>query len=390
MNMNYLSAENLAKAYGLKVLVEDFTFGISRGQKVAIVGRNGCGKSSLMRVLAGQEAPDKGEVSVRNGIRIEILDQVPDFTGALTVMDAVFSGDDPVLQTVRKYRAITAGVEVSPEEMQRVMDKMESLQAWDYEARSQEILGKLGVHRLEQPIAELSGGQKKRVALARVLVHEPDFLLLDEPTNHLDTDAIEWLEEYLAASKMTLMLVTHDRYFLDRVCNEIFEIDQGELFRYQGNYEYFLTKKAERHEKEASDAAKAQNLLRKELEWLRRQPKARTTKSKAKINMVEGLVDSAQHSTGGNDLNINFGARRLGSKILELEKVSKGYGDLTLVEDFSYVFKRKERIGIVGPNGVGKSTILNMITGRLQPDSGTIETGQPIHFGYYLQDGLKI
>ncbi len=386
--MNYLSAEQLSKAYGTKVLFEDLTFGISRGQKVALVGRNGCGKTSLLRILAGHDTPDSGEVSIRNGIRVEILDQAPDFSDSETVMDAVFSGDDPVLSTVRLYRAIADGKEVSPEKMQEVMDKMAALDAWDYETRTREILGKLGVHRLDQPVAQLSGGQKKRLALARTLVNEPEFLILDEPTNHLDTDSIEWLENYLATSKLTIVLVTHDRYFLDRVCNEIFELDGGSMFRYQGNYSYFLEKKAEREEKEHSDAAKAQNLLRKELEWLRRQPKARGTKSKAKIDMVHGLIDQSKGPGADKGLKMNFQARRLGSKILELEHVDKSYGDLNLVKDFSYVFKRKERIGIVGPNGIGKSTFLNLITGKIQPDSGTIETGQTIHFGYYTQGGL--
>jgi len=388
--MNYLSAERLHKAYGLKVLFEDLTFGISRGQKVALVGRNGCGKSSLLRILAGQEKADQGVVSLRRGIRIEFLDQNPDFPGAHTVMDGVFSGDDPVLKTIRSYQDITSGkTEVSPEKMQAVMDKMEAEQAWDYESRIREILGKLGVHNLEQEIASLSGGQRKRVALARTLVNEPDFLILDEPTNHLDTESIEWLEEHLAASKLTLILVTHDRYFLDRVCNEILELDKGEVYKYNGNYQFFLEKKAERHAAEQSEATKAANLLRKELEWLRRQPKARTTKSKAKVEMVHGLMDSAQKPVEDKDIAVNFTSRRLGSKILELEHLHKSYGDLHLLKDFSYVFKKRERIGIVGPNGVGKSTFLNIITGALEPDQGTVDTGETIFFGYYTQSGLS-
>ena len=387
--MNFLSAEKLSKAYGLKVLFQDLTFGISQGQKIALVGRNGCGKSSLFRILSGMEAPDKGTVSIRKGITVEFLDQDPKFPGAETVMDAVFTGDNPVMRTVREYQAITAGMEVSPEKMQEVMERMETEQAWDYESRVQEILGKLGVHDLEQKVSSLSGGQRKRVALARTLVHEPDFLILDEPTNHLDTESIEWLEAHLAASKLTLILVTHDRYFLDRVCNEIFELDQGEMFRYSGNYQDFLEKKAERHANQEADATKAANLLRKELEWLRRQPKARTTKSKAKIDMVHGLIDQSNDHYHEDNIKVNFGSRRLGSKILELENLQKAYGDLVLLKDFNYVFKRKERIGIVGPNGVGKSTFLDIITGSSKPDEGRVEAGETIYFGYYTQGGLS-
>ncbi len=386
--MNYLSTEKLSKSYGPKTLFQDLTFGISRGQKVALVGRNGCGKSSLFRILAGLEPSDKGTVSFRKGLQVEFLDQSPKFPGADTVLDAVFTGDNPILKTVREYQAITAGLEVSPERMEKVMEKMESEQAWDYESRVQEILGKLGVHNLDQKMDSLSGGQMKRVALARTLVHEPDFLILDEPTNHLDTDTIEWLEEHLAASKITLILVTHDRYFLDRVCNEIFELDQGELFRYTGNYENFLERKAERHANQELEATKASNLLRKELEWLRRQPKARTTKSKAKVNMVHDLIDTSKDHYHEDNIKVNFGARRLGSKILELSYLNKAYGDLVLLDNFSYVFKRKERIGIVGPNGVGKSTFLDIITQAIPPDSGKVDTGETIFFGYYTQGGL--
>ncbi len=386
--MNYLSAEKLSKSYGPKTLFRDLTFGISLGQKVALVGRNGCGKSSLFRILAGKDQPDEGVVSFRRGIKVEFLDQSPSFPGADTVLDAVFTGDSPILRTVREYQAISAGLEVSPEKMAKIMERMEAEQAWDFESRVKEILGKLGVHNLDQKMDSLSGGQMKRVALARTLVQEPDFLILDEPTNHLDTESIEWLEEYLAASKVTLILVTHDRYFLDRVCNEIFELDQGELFRYHGNYEHFLEKKSERHANQESDATKAANLLRKELEWLRRQPKARTTKSKAKVDMVHGLIDQSNDHYREDNISVNFGARRLGSKILELEHLDKAYGDLVLLDDFSYVFKRKERIGIVGPNGVGKSTFLDIITGSLAPDKGKVDAGETIFFGYYTQGGL--
>ncbi|MEM0999487.1 MAG: ABC-F family ATP-binding cassette domain-containing protein [Bacteroidota bacterium] len=387
--MNYLSATGLAKSYGTKVLFEDLTFGVGKGQKIALVGRNGCGKSTLLRIFAGKDQPDAGEVSLRNGLRTAFLDQEPDFGAATTVMDALFSGDDPKLSVVRRFRQLSTDPQADPQALQDAMDAMEVHKAWDYESRVRVVLGKLGIADTDQAVAELSGGQRKRVALARVIVQEPDFLVLDEPTNHLDTDTIEWLENYFAASTVTLVLVTHDRYFLDRVCNEIVELDGGAAFRYEGDYEHFLTKKAEREAAQDMDTARAQNLLRKELEWLRRQPKARTTKSKARIDAAEGLKDRAAGTRRESDIQLNFKAQRLGKKILELEHIQKAYQDLVLIRDFSYVFKKGERIGIVGPNGVGKSTFLNLITGKMPPDAGDIETGQTVAFGFYEQSGLN-
>ena len=387
--MNYLSATELSKAYGTNVLFEDMTFGVSRGQKIALVGRNGCGKSSLLRILAGKDKPDTGEVSFRKGIRTAFLDQNPDFGLAKTVFQAVFTGDDPKLTVIREYERLSNLEDADPEKLQHVMDLMEVNSAWDYESRVQEVLGRLGLHDMEQGMAELSGGQLKRLALARVLIQEPDFLVLDEPTNHLDTETIEWLEGHLAASNVTLMLVTHDRYFLDRVCNEVMELDRGEVFRYQGDYENFLERKFEREAARDADAARANNLLRKELEWLRRQPKARTTKSKARIGAADVLMDRAKGQRKVDDISLNFKAQRLGGKILELDKVAKAYDDLVLIQNFSHVFKKGERIGIVGPNGVGKTTFLNILTGELQPDSGEVDTGQTVAFGYYAQHGLS-
>lgn len=388
--MNYLSATGLFKSFGIKVLFDDLNIGIEKGQKVALVGRNGCGKSTLMRILAGTETPDRGEVSSRNGIKVVYLSQDPSFGNAETVMDAIFSGDDPAVIALRNYELISTNPNSTPEKLNWAIEQMEVQAAWDLESRAQEVLGKLGVHQLNQPLSELSGGQHKRVALAQALVIEPDLLLLDEPTNHLDTTTIEWLENYLATKNMSLVLVTHDRYFLDRVCNEIVELDHGKAHRYVGNYENFLEKKADRMAAEDALASRAENLLRKELEWLRRQPKARTTKSKARIESAHVLMEVAEGQERDQDIAVNFQSRRIGNKILELEDVNKAYDDLQLVSDFTYTFKRGERIGIVGPNGVGKTTFLELITQQIQPDSGRVEPGETIHFGYYSQAGIDI
>ncbi len=388
--MNYLSANGLFKSFGIKVLFDDLNIGVEKGQKIALVGRNGCGKSTLLRILAGQDTPDRGEVSLRNGIKAVYLSQNPDFGNAVTVMDALFTGDDPTIKAIRDYEKLSSHPDSDPKKLQNAIDRMEELNAWDFDFRVKEILGKLGVNDLEMPLSALSGGQHKRVALGQALVSEPDLLLLDEPTNHLDTATIEWLENYLAVKAMSLILVTHDRYFLDRVCNEVVELDHGQAHRYVGDYENFLEKKAERHSAEDALQARAQNLLRTELEWLRRQPKARTTKSKARIDAAHGLMEVAEGSERDKDIALNFAARRLGNKILELEHVTKAFGDKTLVRDFSYVFKRGERIGIVGPNGIGKTTFLNLLTQQVAPDTGTISQGETIHFGYYSQEGIEI
>lgn len=387
--MNYLSATGLSKAYGTKTLFEDLTFGVSKGQKIALVGRNGCGKTTLLRIFAGKDSADSGEVSLRNGIRTAFLNQEPEFGDAKTVMDAIFTGDDPRLTVIRRFRELSSDPDASSEALQEAMDQMEHHNTWDYESTVQETLGKLGVLRTDQDISELSGGQRKRVALARVILQEPDFLVLDEPTNHLDTDTIEWLESYFAASTVTLVLVTHDRYFLDRVCNEVAELEGGNIYRYEGDYEQFLTQKAERESARDQDVSRAQNLLVKELEWLRRQPKARTTKNKARIDAADVLKDRATGPQKDKGIQLNFKAQRLGGKILELDHIRKAYDDLVLVKDFSYVFKKGERIGVVGPNGIGKSTFMDIMTGKLAPDSGEVETGQTVAFGYYRQQGLN-
>ena len=386
--MNYLSADSISKSYGDKLLFEDLSFGVSKGQRVALVGRNGCGKSSLLRILAGQDTPDTGEVSLRSGIRLAFLDQAPNFNPEHKVMEAVFAGDHPALKLISEYEALSNQANPDGDRLQQVMEQMDVHQAWEYEVRVREVLTRLNVFQLDLPVGKMSGGQRKRVALARVLINEPDFLVMDEPTNHLDTETIEWLEEYVAARNLTLLLVTHDRYFLDRLCNEIIEIDQGQVFFYEGNYQYFLEKKAEREGAEDQVAERARNLLVKELEWLRRQPKARGTKSKARIDAAHELKDKAKRPQREGSIQMEFKSQRLGSKILELHGVSKSYGNLKLLDNFEYVFKKGEKIGMVGPNGVGKSTFLNMITGALEPDAGEIITGQTVAFGYYRQEGL--
>lgn len=387
--MNYLSVEKLSKNYDEKQLFEGISFGIDRGQKVALVGVNGCGKSTLMKIIAGLEVPDRGEVSFRDGIRVAMLPQNPIFNETDNVQQAVFDEGIPALRLIRDYEAaLHAAAEDADnhELVSKLMEQMDTLQAWDYESTVQQILGRLGLHDYDQRISELSGGQRKRVALARALVVNPDFLLLDEPTNHLDLDIIEWLEGYLTTANITLLMVTHDRYFLDSVANEILEIDNGQIHRYRGNYAYFLEKKSERETIEAAEIAKAKNLLRKELEWMRRQPKARGTKAKYRIDAFYETKEKANSATVTQELELKMLSDRQGKKIMEIEKVSKAWGGNTMVKDFTYVFKKKDRIGIVGKNGVGKSTFLNLITGSIAPDSGKIDLGQTTKFGYYKQE----
>ena len=387
--MNYLSAENISKNYGEKVLFQDLSIGISQGQKVALVGVNGSGKSSLLRVLAMIDQPDAGSVSIRRGIRMEFLEQDPVFDDQLTVIETLFQSDNPAVAAVREYESLLNDPKPDPVALQHAITRMDEEKAWDFESRIKEILGRLGIQATDQSMTELSGGQRKRVALARVLINEPQLLVLDEPTNHLDLDTIEWLEDYLATSKMTLLMVTHDRYFLDRITDEILELEFGNLYRYKGNYSYFIEKKSEREALQDAEVAKAQNLMRKELDWMRRQPKARTTKSKSRIDSFYDLQDKAKNRRIEPKIELQVKSARLGSKIMELYNVSKAYDDLTILDKFSYVFKRKERIGIVGPNGVGKTTVLNMLTGREPIDSGEIRTGETIVFGYYTQAGLQ-
>ncbi len=387
--MNYLSVENLSKGFDERQLFDDLTFGISKGQKVALVGVNGCGKSTLMKIIAGLETPDRGTRTFRDGIKVAMLPQNPEFNEEDDLISAVFDSSDKLLSVISAYEKAMYQSEQGADNLTELTDligKMEAMEAWDFESRVKQILGKLGIHDLEQKVKELSGGQRKRVAIARALITEPDFLIMDEPTNHLDLDIIEWLENYLATANLTLLMVTHDRYFLDRVTNEIFELEEGQLHTYHGNYSYFLEKKEERQIQQATEIGKAKNLMKKELEWMRRQPKARGTKAKYRIDAFYETKDKANSGTITKEMEVNIQGSRQGKKVLELKKVSKSWGDLVVMDKFEYVFKRKDRIGIVGKNGVGKSTFLDMINGKVKPDSGETDSGQTTNIGYYTQE----
>lgn len=393
--MTYLSTENLGKKYGLKLLFEGLTFGISKGDKTALIAQNGTGKSTLLKILAGLETPDTGKVMTRNGIKIGMLTQEPDLDDNLTINEFISHGDNEMVSIVQQYDKAVADQaadynEKTQEAFDKALAKMDAAQAWDYEQRLHQILGVLNIHDLDQSISSLSGGQRKRVALAFVLLDEPDLLILDEPTNHLDVEMIEWLEGYLSKSTMTLLMVTHDRYFLDRVCNHILEIEGGELYHHNGNYAYFLQKKAEREEVYATEVAKAGRLMKKEQEWMRRQPKARTTKSKSRIDAFYETEKKAKSGKVKKEVQLEVNMSRIGGQVLELKNVSKKFDDLVILDNFEYSFNKGERIGIIGKNGVGKSTFLKIITGEEPIDSGEVLTGQTIVYGHYKQSGIVI
>lgn len=387
--MNYLSVEKISKSYGIKTLFEDLTFGIERGQKVALIARNGTGKTTLLKCLNGIELPDEGKIVFRNDISVGSLDQNIKLPQDSTVLDAVLQGEGEELLAIKEYERCALHPE-DEDALQRATDRMDALSAWDHEARIIKVLGKLGIHSLEQKIGELSGGQQKRVALSQVLIAEPDLLILDEPTNHLDLGMIEWLEESLSDKNITLLMVTHDRYFLDRVCDEILELDEGTLHRYKGNYSYFLEKKAHREEVERSTIGKAKSMMRKELEWVRRMPKARGTKAKYRMDAFEELKEQARKKVDEGQVKLAIKPTRLGTKIIELHKVVKRYDDLLLLDQFTYTFKRQERMGIVGDNGSGKSTFLKLITEEIEPTAGKIVVGDTVQFGHYRQEGVQL
>jgi len=387
-----LSVEKLTKSYNDKQLFENITFGIEQGQKVALVGVNGCGKSTLLNIIAKQIDPDEGNVSFKNDLKVAILDQAPDLSQFNTVLDSIFDASHPEAKVLNEYWKLIELEVPSDREMEKMaelVDKIDSLNAWDYEYRLKEILGKLGINDLSQTIKSMSGGQQKRIALAKALLDEPDFLILDEPTNHLDLDIIEWLEEYLSSQNLAILMVTHDRYFLDKVCGMILEIDQGQIFKFKGNYSYYLEKKAEQQADQQKAKDKAKNTLSKELEWMRRQPKARGTKAKYRIDAFYDTKEKANVSLGRAEMEIKIGGKRQGKKILELDKVSKSFGEKEIFKNFSHIFTRGEKIGIVGKNGTGKSTFLNVITGALAADSGNIDKGINTSFGYYTQDTIQ-
>lgn len=387
--MNYLSAENLSKSFGDKILFQNIAFGLEKGQKTALIAKNGTGKTTLLRILTGLEQPDTGLATFRKGIKVGFLDQNPQFGDSKTAFEAVLHSDNPVIKAIRNYELCMIE-EDTGDKFHEALIQMDNLKAWDYEVRIKQILTKFKVGDLNKPLAEMSGGQRKRVAFAQLLIDEPDFLILDEPTNHLDLDMIEWIEEYLSNQQISLLMVTHDRYFLENVCNEIVELDNGNLYRYAGNYAYFLEKKAERQTSEASEVEKARNLMRKELDWIRKQPRARGTKAKYRIEAFQELKKTAEIDLKEKKLQMEIEGNRLGKKVMELEKLTKSYGDLKILDNFSYNFKRAEKVGVVGNNGTGKSTFLNILTGVSQPDSGEVVRGETVVFGYYTQDGIKL
>ncbi len=371
-------------------MFEDISLGISRGEKFALVGGNGVGKSTLLKIFTGELAPDAGQVSLRAGVRVGYLTQTPSVSDDTTIRDLLFSDANEMARAVREYEECIHSGKASPERMQAALQRMEDLKAWDYEAKVREVIDRLGVPDLHKRFGELSGGQRKRIFMAQVLLLEPDLLILDEPTNHLDLSAIEWLEHYLSGKNITLIMVTHDRYFLDAVATEVIELDRGQLYRYKGNYAYFLEKKEEREEILRVEVNKARQLLRKELEWMRRQPKARGTKAKYRIDAYHELEKKASQDLRKAKLELEFRESRQGGKILEVEHIAKNYGDQVIVRDFSYVFKKKDRIGVVGRNGAGKSTFLDILTGNLAPDRGEVIRGMTTRIGYFTQESVGL
>lgn len=392
--MNYLSIDNISKAFSDKLLFENISFGIEKGEKTALVAANGTGKSTMMKILVGKEESDKGTISYNENIRIGYLEQLPQFDPELTIQEVISTGHTDIMSVIQRYEnALLNHVDdnnlSTKKELEDAISQMDGLQAWSYEQRLKQLLYTFDITDLSQKVGTLSGGQVKRLALALVLLDDPDILFLDEPTNHLDMGMIEWLEKYLTQSTKTLFMVTHDRYFLDRVCNKIFELYQGMMYTHNGNYDYYVRKSREREENKRIAAERAGQLLKYELEWMRSTPQARTGKAKARIDAFYDLQEKAKMRRDNSELQFGSDMQRLGGKILEMDRVSKSYGNTTILKDFDYIFKRGERIGIIGKNGIGKSTFLNMITGTETPDAGTIVTGQTVAYGYYTQKGMK-
>ena len=384
----YISAENLGHSFHDKWLFKNVTIGINRGRRVALVGINGAGKSTLLKLLAGEFSPTQGKVVRSRDLRLGYLEQDPHFKNAVTISDYIFHADNVQQQAIRRYEELLENDPDNAKAIDKAMEDLGDVDAWEYEYKIKTILGRLDIHHLNQHIDTLSGGQKKRLALARLLIEDPDIYILDEPTNHLDIDTIEWLEKLLTEGSKTILMVTHDRYFLDNVCNEILEIDRGKMVPYVGNYGYYLEKKAERESADEAQFQKNSNLLKKELEWMRRQPQARGTKSKARIDAFYELEDKTKNTGIKEKVELSVKTARQGNKIMELHHISKGFRGQTFTDNFSYVFKKGDRIGLAGKNGSGKSTLLNMITGALQPDKGTIETGETTVMGYFHQSGI--
>ena len=393
--MNYLSVDNLGKNYGERILFEGLNFGLNQGDKMALIANNGTGKSSMIKIIAGKDQQDEGTVTIRKNLKVGYLSQDPDFDFNLTVEELIKTNKSEVSLLIKQYEeALIAQSEndnsQNQNNLENLTDLMNEKNAWDYERRIKQILSKFNIVDLDQKVEGLSGGQKKRLSLALLLIDEPDLLLLDEPTNHLDIDMIEWLEKFLQQQKITLLMVTHDRYFLDRVCNQILELEDGDLFHHKGNYNYFLEKREERVAAMDTEVSKANKLMKKELDWMRRQPKARTTKSKARISNFDNIKQKAQSKGIKQEIVLDVKMNRIGGKILELKKVHKSYGDLKILDGFDYTFNKGDRIGIIGKNGVGKTTFLNLLTQLETADSGKINVGETIIYGYFSQEGIQI
>ncbi|MEG3657100.1 ABC-F family ATP-binding cassette domain-containing protein [Arenibacter palladensis] len=387
--MNLLTVENISKSFGELSLFSNISFGINKDQKIALIAKNGSGKTSILNILSGKDSSDSGQINSRKGIRISFLEQEPDLDPKLTVEETIFASDNEVLKVIQNYEHALLNPE-DADAYQKAFEAMERYDAWDFETQYKQILFKLKLEDLDVKVGLLSGGQKKRLALANALINRPDLLILDEPTNHLDLEMIEWLEQYFAKENMTLFMVTHDRYFLERVCNEIIELDNGQLYSYKGNYSYYLEKKEARIEQEAVEQHKSKILFKKELDWMRRQPKARTTKSKSRIDDFHTIKEKASQRRKEHEVQLEINMERMGSKIVELHKISKSFPNKPILDKFEYNFLKGERIGIIGKNGTGKSTFLNILSGTVQPDSGKVIIGETIKFGYYTQKGITI
>ena len=383
---SYLQIENLTKSYGNRILFADITFGVNEGEKIGIIAKNGTGKSTLLKIISGKESPDSGKITFRNDLRVSILEQMPNFADNATVIDACMHDDSKMAQTISHYeQALSSG---NSDNINKAIQLMDAAGAWDYEDRLKQLLTQLKIFDLNTPIAKMSGGQRKRVALARVILEDPELIILDEPTNHLDIEIIEWLEEYLKRSRVTLLMVTHDRYFLDRICNKIIEIDNQQIYSYDGNYDYYLRRRRERIEAMAAELAKVKNTLRREQEWMSRQPQARAGKAKYRIDAFYDLKDRSRVNLKEENVSLDVKSSYIGSKIFEAVGISKRFGDKVILDDFTYTFARYEKLGIIGNNGAGKSTFIKLLQGIIPNDSGEWNVGETVKFGYYSQDGI--